>query len=346
MSQVFAILLLFTPTIFWAVIFASSYRKEPRQFRNAIWFALLLITAVGTLTLLALAVSRPNEPVQVGLIIALIVLIMVAPLAVIVFLLVNTVIVIRREGLSISALLPAVLALLLTACIALDFFMVLNRIPRWLIYVVVLLTLEVLWMVFTFAALLVYSTLYRLLPRRRLYDYIVIHGAGLQGDQPTPLLRGRIDKAVQLWRRQDRRGVFIVSGGRGADEVISEADAMRRYLTGSCGVPDDAIVLEDRSTTTLENLVYSKEIMDRRAADSGPSRGRRYRAVLVTSDYHVFRACEYAHTIGLNADGLGSRTTGYYWPTAFIREFVAISKVHWWPYAVIALIWTLIEVVA
>ena len=64
-----------------------------------------------------------------------------------------------------------------------------------------------------------------------------------------------------------------------------------------------------------------------------------YRAALVTSDYHVFRASEYAHQIGLKADGVGSRTKGYYWPTAFIREFVAISRSHMWPYIVIAALW-------
>jgi uncharacterized SAM-binding protein YcdF (DUF218 family) len=207
--------------------------------------------------------------------------------------------------------------------------------PRWLTSLIGLVLMEGLWLFFSFAALLVYSWFYRMLPRRRRYDYIIVHGAGLSGDKPTPLLRGRIDKAVELWERQQRRGLFVVSGGQGDDEVVSEAEAMRNYLTEERHIPEACILMENRSTTTMENLMFSKEIMDRHSG-SAP---RAYRAALVTSDYHVFRASEYAHRIGLNADGVGSRTRGYYWPTAFIREFVAISRSHMWPYLGIAVVW-------
>ena len=111
---------------------------------------------------------------------------------------------------------------------------------------------------------------------------------------------------------------------------MSEAESMRRYLTESRHVPADAVLMEDRSTTTMENLRFSKEIMDARSGvQSVPGRrGLAYRCALVASDYHVFRASEYAHHIGLKADGGGSHTRGYYWPTAFIREFIAVTKAH------------------
>lgn len=87
------------------------------------------------------------------------------------------------------------------------------------------------------------------------------------------------------------------AGGQGNDEVVSEAESMRRYLTESRHVPADAVLMEDRSTTTMENLRFSKEIMDARSGvQSVPGRrGLAYRCALVTSDYHVFRASEYAH---------------------------------------------------
>ena len=55
--------------------------------------------------------------------------------------------------------------------------------------------------------------------------------------------------------------------------------------------------------------------------------------------YHVFRASEYAHNLQLKADGTGSHTSGYCWPAAFIREFIASSKAHMWQYYAIAVLW-------
>lgn len=141
-----------------------------------------------------------------------------------------------------------------------------------------------------------------------------------------------------MWEKQGKTGVFVASGGQGSDEVVSEAESMRRYLAESRHVPADAVLMEDRSTTTMENLRFSKEIMDARSGvQSVPGRrGLAYRCALVASDYHVFRASEYAHHIGLKADGGGSHTRGYYWPTAFIREFIAVTKAHLWPYCALA----------
>lgn len=97
--------------------------------------------------------------------------------------------------------------------------------------------------------------------------------------------------------RSRARRAFVAAGGQGNDEVVSEAESMRRYLTESRHVPADAVLMEDRSTTTMENLRFSKEIMDARSGvQSVPGRrGLAYRCALVTSDYHVFRASEYAH---------------------------------------------------
>ena len=165
------------------------------------------------------------------------------------------------------------------------------------------------------------------------HEYMCDHGAGLSGTKPTPLLAARLDKAVELWEADHRRAVIIASGGQGADEAVSEAEAMRMYLVEERGVPADAVIEEDRSTTTMENLRNSKAIMDARSGAGA------YRAAVVTSDYHVFRTAEYAHKIGLAADGVGSRTARYFWPTAFIREYVAVSNAHRWPFVVIFVFW-------
>lgn len=352
--------LLLAPAVIPGVLFVYSFIKEPRQFRNALY---LFVTLVWSSILL---VFRLNNYV---LGIALVLIVLLTPILTIVFLLVNTIVVVRNNGFSLTSMLPFLMAGFLVLLIAsptiVNYFDPDTR--HVVVFLLGLFTLEGLWFSFTFVALLLYSWVYRLLPRRRQYDYIIIHGAGLDGPRPTPLLAGRIDKALELWKKQHQHGKFVVSGGQGADEIVSEAQAMRDYLLEK-GVPGDAILMEDKSTTTWENLRYSLAIInaDRATgvdatssaavASSGDvtttasdvsgtaTSSGDFTTAVVTSDFHVFRCAEYAHNLGIKADGIGSHTKGWYWPTAFIREFIAITKAHLWPYLVIVGLYTLINV--
>ena len=110
---------------------------------------------------------------------------------------------------------------------------------------------------------------------------------------------------------------MIPSGGQGDDESVSEAFAMAEYMKKK-GIPEDKIIMEDKSTTTLENLKNSKAIID-------ASQGNKYTA-LVTSNYHVYRALRHAKKIGLKCTGIGSHVAFYYWPSALIREYIAIHS--------------------
>lgn len=356
--------LLLAPAVIPGTLFIYSFIKEPRQFRNALFlFAALAWSSI-------LLVLRLNNFI-LGLI--LVILILLTPFLTIGFLLVNTVVVVRNNGFSLTSMLPFLMAGFLVLLIAsptiVNYFD--PDVRHIIVFVLGLFTLEGLWFSFTFMALLFYSWVYRLLPRRRQYDYIIIHGAGLDGPRPTPLLAGRIDKALELWKKQHQHGKFVVSGGQGADEIVSEAQAMRDYLLEK-GVPAAAILMEDKSTTTWENLRYSLAIInaDRAtgvgatsaatvasrdvttaASDASTSDASGtvtssgdFTTAVVTSDFHVFRCAEYAHNLGIKADGIGSHTKGWYWPTAFIREFIAITKAHIWPYLVIGGLYTLINV--
>ena len=322
--------LLLAPAVIPGVLFVYSFIKEPRQFRNALY---LFVTLVWSSILL---VFRLNNYV---LGIALVLIVLLTPILTIVFLLANTVVVVKNNGFSLTSMLPFLMAGFLVLLIAsptiVNYFD--PDVRHIIVFVLGLFTLEGLWFSFTFMALLFYSWVYRLLPRRRQYDYIIIHGAGLDGPRPTPLLAGRIDKALELWKKQHQHGKFVVSGGQGADEIVSEAQAMRDYLLEK-GVSADAILMEDKSTTTWENLKNSLAVIraDRATSDD-------FTTAVVTSDFHVFRCAEYAHNLGIKADGIGSHTKGWYWPTAFIREFIAITKAHLWPYLVIGGIYTLVN---
>jgi uncharacterized SAM-binding protein YcdF (DUF218 family) len=153
-------------------------------------------------------------------------------------------------------------------------------------------------------------------------DFVVVLGAGLIRGEVTRLLARRLDRGRQVWERVRGRGgapMMITSGGQGPDEPVSEARAMADYLIAA-GVPEGAILLEDRSTTTLENLTFSRRIMVERKPD--------YRCVVVTSNYHVLRAALYARRAEVNGQVLGAPTARYFWPNAFLREFVAVLVEH------------------
>lgn len=171
---------------------------------------------------------------------------------------------------------------------------------------------------FAFAGFMIYSYLYLFIPKKRSYDFIIIHGAGLlDGEKVTPLLKRRIDKAVEAYHKSKNPNIKIIaSGGQGADERISEAQAIANYLLEETDVPKEAIILENKSTTTYENLLFSKKI--------GEELIENPRFLFVTNDYHVFRTSVFARQIKLKGDGLGCRTAAYYIPSAFIREYVAL----------------------
>lgn len=151
-------------------------------------------------------------------------------------------------------------------------------------------------------------------------DYIIILGCGIAKDGSLlPLLRGRVDKAIEFYKKQKeesgKSAVFIPSGGQGPDEIISESEAMRNYLI-SKGISEDKIIMEDKSTTTYENMLFSKQIIDSINPES--------KVAFSTTNYHVFRSGILANSVGLHAEGIGSKTKWYFWPNAFLRELVGV----------------------
>lgn len=320
-STILATLLLWLPSLVLGMVLAWSTHKEPRRFRNAILFLCFAWTFLNTV----LVAIRAYMLVTI-----LCGLMVISPFAAIIGLLLNGRQVLKREGLRLANALPTLLALAIVGVFAFPFALAILRAPTWTFFLALAVWASAFWAALTLVSLLAYSWFYQHLPRKTSYDYIIVHGAGLMPDgTPTPLLAGRINKAAELWRKQGERPIIVASGGQGADEAQSEAQAISTYLQDRCGVPAQSIILEDQSTTTRENLIRSKELLDARTED------KPYRCCLVTSDYHVFRAVELAHKCGLAADGVGSRTASYYFPTAFLREYVAITRAHWWPYGII-----------
>ncbi|MFI8460996.1 YdcF family protein [Kitasatospora sp. NPDC085464] len=172
---------------------------------------------------------------------------------------------------------------------------------------------------FLFACFVGYSALYQRVAVRRRVDFVVVLGAGLtHGSVVPPLLASRLDRALALYRQQTARRrspILLVSGGKGSDERMPEAEAMADYLRQR-GVPDGCIVQERSSTSTEENLKFSRELMERLRPG--------YRCVIVTNDFHAFRAAVLARRADVPGEAAGSPTAAYYWPSAILREYAAV----------------------
>ena len=155
-------------------------------------------------------------------------------------------------------------------------------------------------------------------------DYIIILGCGVRKDgTPSPLLRGRIDRALRFAEKQEaltgKAPLFATSGGRGPDEPVSESASMKRYLLEQ-GVPESRILEEDRSASTYENMKFSWEKI--RAVDPNG------KVAFSTTNYHVFRSGLYARRVKMRAVGMGAKTKWYFWPNAAVREFVGLLTEH------------------
>ncbi len=150
-------------------------------------------------------------------------------------------------------------------------------------------------------------------------DYVIILGCMVGKDGSlTPLLKSRVDKAIEFAKKQKEETgkdiIFIPSGGKGKDEVISEAEAMKKYLLKQ-GIKRKNIIIENKSTSTIENMKYSNSIIIKAKKDAKIS--------FSTTNYHVFRSGVIASNMGIDCEGMGSKTKWYYYTNALIREFVA-----------------------
>ena len=129
-------------------------------------------------------------------------------------------------------------------------------------------------------------------------DFVIILGSKINKDGTlTPLLKGRVDRAIEFAKKQyestKKKIVYVPSGGQGRDEVTSEALAIKRYLLEN-GVDKDQIVIEDKSTSTIENMKFSKGKIDEINAKGN--------IIFSTTNYHVFRSGVIACNQGIDCE--------------------------------------------
>lgn len=149
-------------------------------------------------------------------------------------------------------------------------------------------------------------------------DYIIVLGALVRGEEPSLSMIERTQAALDYMNAHPDT-LVIVSGGQGDMEDISEAEAMYRWLVDN-GADESRILLEERSTSTQENLAFSFDIIRQRGDDPAKA------TAVVTSEYHIYRAQLLGRDLGVELGGISAHTT--YFSVRlnyFIREAFGVT---------------------
>lgn len=143
---------------------------------------------------------------------------------------------------------------------------------------------------------------------------VVVLGCRVYGERPSRMMVARL-KAAMKYLEENPDSACILSGGQGADEDISEAECMYRYLTAN-GVSPDRLYKEDKSTSTRENLAFSKEIIEREGLNPD--------IAIATNEFHEYRAQQIAEALDLDSGAASGVTEIWVLPTYYVRELYGI----------------------
>lgn len=143
---------------------------------------------------------------------------------------------------------------------------------------------------------------------------VVVLGCRVYGERPSRMMVARL-KAAQKYLEKNPDSVCILSGGQGEDEEISEAECMYRYLVAA-GISPDRLYKEDRSTSTRENLLFSKEIIEHEKLNKN--------IAIATNEFHEYRAQTIAKSLSLESGAVSGITEIWVFPTYYVRELFGI----------------------
>ncbi|MCI6031625.1 MAG: YdcF family protein [Fusobacterium varium] len=143
---------------------------------------------------------------------------------------------------------------------------------------------------------------------------LIVLGAGLKGDVPSEVLKYRLDKAVEYYK-ENPNTIFIVSGGQGKDELISEAEAMEIYLSKR-DIPIKNIIKEDKSTSTYENLKFSDEIIKQKGITGD--------IAVMSNSFHMYRVKMISEKLNFSLKTVYAETPAIVFPNYMLREYFAL----------------------
>lgn len=146
-------------------------------------------------------------------------------------------------------------------------------------------------------------------------EYIVVLGAKVKGESPSKSLVKRMETAG-AYLQENPDTIAILSGGKGKGEIITEAEAMRRYFVEK-GFPEERLRIEDKSRDTKENIDNSFSLIGDKSASVG----------IVTNNFHVFRSVSIGKKMGCkNLEGIAAPSDRILQVNYLVREFFAVVK--------------------
>ncbi len=303
-----------------ALLFLVLFYIEPRRLFNAYLLSIVLILFAAIVS--GLFVIHIEQLVNRNLaMLSLLILALFIPLSVIIstiYLIFNGRQMITFEGRRLANLLSLFYGLAIALSLALTFFF-----PHFIfLHKTLSLTNGLLiYGSYLYVTYILYGFVYNVLPVIKHPDYIIILGSGLIGDKVPPLLAQRLEKGKMMYEKFNHTPKIVVSGGQGTDETLTEADAMAQYLRRS-GISKEDVIVERQSTNTLENLQFSKTILDEKSKEN-------YYCLVITNSFHSLRAGIYMRKLGLKGRSIGSRTALYFLPSAWIRETIGLIVLYW-----------------
>ena len=136
------------------------------------------------------------------------------------------------------------------------------------------------------------------------YDCIIVLGAGVRNGSPSPMLKDRLDTAIDLYK-QGKANKLLMSGDHGRTEY-DEVNIMKSYAIEN-GVPSEDVFMDHAGFSTYESIYRARDVFQVK------------KAIVVTQKYHLFRALYICQSLGIDAVGVNSDPR--YYTNAQYREF-------------------------
>ena len=151
-------------------------------------------------------------------------------------------------------------------------------------------------------------------------DYLVVLGAGLRGNSISASLLYRLETALDFHEMYPDVKI-VVSGGQGEGENMAEALAMRNFLVDN-GVDPSLIIMENKSTDTYENFLYTKEVLEEETGKEG------FTITIISNNFHMYRAKFLAKEVGFSTYGYPAPSHKASALVFYVREFFGVIKAY------------------